>query len=452
MDENYLDNLLNDVSNEENNNKSFDATMNMDADMDIDLSDINDISLDELDNLDDVDLSELDLDDIDFDDVDITKLDAKSNQQNEFQDEDFSLDKLLDIDDNQAMAELFGDSLDYTQKKDEPASDIDDMDIDDLFSALDIRSDDGDIFGEAESGDMGKSGYTSGEDALDALFKQTMQDTADSGELDDIANVNDIKNKSSEKKTISEIIFGVPDEEELEEERIYEQKRAEKKERKAKEKEEKLAKKNAILEARKKENDVKKRNKDKLKKQKQEMLKAELEEEKSEKKVPVAVVALVFAIFAFIAGVVLFGSNHLNYTRIIHKAADYFGRQRYSLAYEEVSGVEVKEKDRELRDRIYTVMYVERLYNSYENNMAVNRPDKALDALLRGLEKYDEHYEEAVELDIVNDIDSCRDKIINALYITYGLTETQAYEIMKLSGYNYTSTLMEYSEALQTGE
>lgn len=451
MDENYLDNLLNDVSNEENNN-NFDDAMNMDADMDMDLSDINDISLDELDNLDDVDLSGLDLDDIDFDDIDVTKLDADSNRQNEFQNEDFSLDKLLDIDDNQAMAELFGDSFEDTQKKDEASSDIEDMDIDDLFSALDIRGDDKDIFGEAESGYDEKGGYNAGEDALETLFKQTMQDTADSGELDDIADINDAKNKSSEKKTISEIIFGVPDEEELEEERIYEQKRIEKKERKAKEKEERLAKKNAILEARKKENDVKKRNKDKLKKQKQEMLKAELEEEKSEKKIPVAVVALVFAIFAFVAGVVLLGSNHLNYTRIIHKATDYFGRHRYNLAYEEVSGVEVKEKDRELRDRIYTVMYVERLYNSYENNMAVNRPDKALDALLRGLEKYDEHYEEAVELDIVSDIDLCRDKIINALYFTYGLTEEQAYEIMKLSGQNYTGTLMEYSEALQTGE
>ena len=123
---------------------------------------------------------------------------------------------------------------------------------------------------------------------------------------------------------------------------------------------------------------------------------------------------------------------------MIKKAANYFERQRYRLAYDEVSGVEVKEKDQDLKDRIYTVMYVERLYESYENNMKLGRADKALDALLRGIQKYDEHYDEAVELDIVKDIDSCRDKIINALWNTYGITEEMAYQILAMEGQEYT--------------
>ena len=88
-------------------------------------------------------------------------------------------------------------------------------------------------------------------------------------------------------------------------------------------------------------------------------------------------------------------------------------------------------------------MYVERLYEYYENNMKLGRPDKALDALLRGIEKYDEHYDEAVELDIVKDIDSCRDKIINALWNTYGITEEMAYQILAMEGQEYTKTLSE---------
>ena len=109
---------------------------------------------------------------------------------------------------------------------------------------------------------------------------------------------------------------------------------------------------------------------------------------------------------------------------MIKKAANYFERQRYRLAYDEVSGVEVKEKDQDLKDRIYTVMYVERLYESYENNMKLGRADKALDALLRG-------------------IDSCRDKIINALWNTYGITEETAYQILAMEGQEYTKTLSE---------
>lgn len=517
MDENYLDNLLKDVSADGKKNNSFEDTMDMDAGVDLDLSDIKDISLDELDDLDDVDLSGLDLDDIDFDDIDVTKLDSDGVGRSVADDnEDFNLDELIEAEDSFSEAteepvekpsveqagELSDDGLDGlsdTEQEDiftpedmsyldgqseekqnqdirqddvfkeadnemqddisfpeemvHSEDEINNMDIDDLFSALDIRNDDNDIFSVDNSNDdADNSRYTAGEDELDALFSKTMQASMDSEDLADIVTRDESKDKKTGKKTISEIIFGVPDEEDIEEERLYEQKRAEKKDKKAKTKEEKLAKKTAVLEARKRENDNKKKNKDNIKKQKQELLKAELEEEKSEKKVPVPVVVIVFAIFAAIGAVVVLGTKQFDYTRVIHKAADYFERQRYHLAYDEVSGVDVKKKDEELRDRIYTVMYVERLYESYENNMAVNRPDKALDALIRGLEKYDEHYAEAVELDIVEDIDSCRDKIVSALYATYGLTEAQAYDIMKLSGQEYTQTLMKYSEVLQTGE
>mgnify|MGYP001036085754 CR=1 FL=1 len=171
--------------------------------------------------------------------------------------------------------------------------------------------------------------------------------------------------------------------------------------------------------------------------------KAELEAEKDQKKVSTPTVIVVFVLFFALAAGVVLGTNQFNYSQVIKKAANYFERHRYRLAYDEVSGVEVKEKDQDLKDRIYTVMYVERLYESYENNMKLGRADKALDALLRGIQKYDEHYDEAVELDIVKDIDSCRDKIINALWNTYGITEETAYQILAMEGQEYTKTLSE---------
>ena len=188
------------------------------------------------------------------------------------------------------------------------------------------------------------------------------------------------------------------------------------------------------------------------KRAKEEAYAAELEEEKNSKKVSTPVVIIVFVLFALLAGGVVLGTKNFSYSQVIKKATDYFERQRYRLAYNEVSGVEVKEKDQDLKDRIYTVMYVERLYESYENNMTLNRPDKALDALLRGLEKYDEHYEEAVELDIVKDIDSCRDKIINALWNTYGITEDGAYAILAMEGQEYSQMLLTLSDKVLSEE
>lgn len=528
MDENYLDSLLNQVSSDKKQNNSLEHAMDMDAGIDIDLSDLNDISLGELDGLDDIDLSELDLDDIDFDDIDVTDIRAEQkNKAPEQVEDDFNLDALLEASEESEKADLtrerstealertgessasetdmqvnpddvfaaayhemeedisFPEAMLESGMSDaeapraeaddaEPESteasdtseaflmndsaDLDSMDLDDLFSALGIDE-------NAETDDESvESAYTAGEAELDDLLKLSMEMSAERGDLDDIEDISEVKSQKGkkkkqkkndgikEKKTLSEIIFGVPDEEDLEEERLLEEKRAEKKIKKEKQKEEKQGEKNAALELKKKADEKKKKDRENRKKEKEAELKAELEAENAGKKLSTPAVAGVFLAFAALAFFVIFGTKQFNYTQVIHKAADYFERQRYHLAYEEVSGVDVKKKDEELRDRIYTVMYVERLYESYENNMALNRPDKALDALLRGLEKYDEHYEEAVELDIVEDIDLCRSKILDALSTTYGLTETQAYNIMALEGQKYMQMLTQYSENLQTGE
>lgn len=518
MDENYLDSLLNQVSQDKKQNNNFDYAVDEDSSVDIDLSDLDNISLGEMDGLDDIDLSDLDLDDIDFDDVDITRLKTDDTQQSVSAQEDdsFNLDALLqeleaqeediqeeqtsdtsvsrqqsqdetetdvpDISENSAepamdflQDEVFNDAQMQMQEDtdipdvlaeddmvseedasgnleaitDEP-QDVDSMDLDDLFSALGID----DTPEQSE-----ENPYTASEDSLDELFKSSMELGMEDGALDDIEDISEVKpsqkKKNHKKKTISEILFGEPDADDMEEERLLAEKKADravKKQQKQEQKDTKKAQKQEMLELKKHEESKKKQDKENKKAQKRKKLEAELEEEKNEKKVSTPVVIVVFALFAALAIVVILGTKEFNYSQVIQKAADYFERQRYHLAYDEVSGVDVRQKDEELRDRIYTVMYVERLYESYENNMAMNRPDKALDALLRGLEKYDEHYDEAVELGIVEDIDSCRAKILAALSGTYGLSESQAYDIMKLEGQAYTQMLTDYSEALQTGE
>ena len=504
MDENYLDDLLKGVSTDNQKKKSFDKTVDMDSGVNIDFEDLDDISLDELDSLDDIALDDLDLDaleDVDFDDLDITNLDAqKSKASAEYipEQEEFNADDMLaGIGDMESVEEfedevfpnqpietvelseaeldsLFEDvkrgekeieepsismelqdetnSLDgledlFSQPDSNGSSDIESMDLDDLFSALGIDETEG----------VATDNYVSGEDDLDQLLQATM---ASSFEDDDLADIEDISEKSKgkkskaktkEKKTMSEILFGAPDEDDEEEERLLEIKKAEKEAKKAKKKEDaeiKKAAKQEKLQLKNTDDAKKKTEKAEKKRAKEAELIAELEAEKGQKKVPTAVVVIVFAAFIALGLIVVIGAKSFNYSQVIRKATDYFERQRYRLAYEEVAGIEVKEEDEELRDRIYTVMYVERLYESYENNMTLERPDKALDSLIRGLEKYEEHYEEAVALGIAKDIKSVKEKIVNALWNTYGLSEAAAYEIMKLEGIEYSDALLKASEKL----
>ncbi len=506
MDENYLDSLLEGVSTDKQQNTSFDTEVNMDSGIDIDLTDLDAISLDELDELDDLDLGDLDIDDIDFDDVDVTSITPRQvvNETTSSEEEDFSLEDLLSSDaehtDDGAGEEfdldsLFSDSEPVVEE--EPVKEMDfdslfsdvsedatqsqtaieetsvstdsldfssleqgssgNIDIDDLFSALGI---------EDEEEQMGEMPELSGIDNsdFDALFGGVSESSLDD-ELADILDINDTNNgskpkkksqgKDGKKKSFSEVLFGEPDADDLEEEKLYQKKKAEKAERKEKKKADKEVKLEAKKEAQEQKNlanKAKEQLKLKKKKDKEAVLLAELEAEKNEKKVSNVTVIIVFMIFIVIGILVVMGTKAFDYSQVIKKATDYFERDRYSLAYDEVAGVEVKEEDQELKDRIYTVMYVERLYESYENNMSLGRYDKALDALLRGIEKYDVHYLEAVELDIVEDVDLVKSKIILALSNDFGLTEAEAYAIMELEGKEYSQALIENSEGLSLGE
>lgn len=491
MDEEYLDDLLGQVSQEGGQpNSDINLSMYEDADVKVDMSDLGDISLDELDDLDSVDLSDLELDDIDFDDLDVTSL-ASSNKSTQADDMDFNLDALLegtdDIQPEEPEAtpvaeeapmqelptevqipvqeapmpeeEVFAEATSQMEEDTSipVATDIESMDLDDLFSALGIE--------DEEAPSDPESAYTSGQNDLDALFEASAQLSMEMGDLDEIRDIDELKpgkkkksksNDGKKKKTFSEILFGEMDEEDEEEARLLAEKKEKNKIRKEQQKQikdEKKAEKKETLEIKKKSADAQKQKaKDAKEKQKQAELQAELEESKNEKKVSNITVIIVFAAFIALAAFVVLGTKAFNYNQVIKRATDYFERHRYRLAYDEVSGVEVKPKDEELRDQIYTVMYVERLYESYQNNMQLGRPDVALDALVRGLEKYDEHYEEAVALKIVDDINLCRAEIIDALRDTYHMTEQQAYELSALEGQEYSNKLQEYASVVKTGE
>ncbi len=480
MDENYLDDLLKEVSTNNQKKNNFDQNVEKDSGVDIDFSDLDDISLDELDSLDDISLDDLELDDIDFDDLDVTNLSSDGNKKSseyipekeEFDAsdmlenidsiEDFETDDIEEAtlpsdegisDMNTADMESFLNQLDaddiFSESGDNQIKDIDSMDLDDLFSALGIDETEG------VSGDN----YVAGEDNLDQLFQSTMENAVFDGDFGDIEDIGEKpKNKKSkekkapkEKKSISEVLFGAPDEDDAEEERLLEIKKAEKEAKKAKKKEEdelKKAAKQEKLQLKNSESAKKQSEKADKKRNKEAAMLAELEAEKGQKKVPTVVVVIVFAAFILLGFGVVLGAKNFNYSQVIKKATDYFERQRYRLAYEEVAGVEVKEEDEELRDRIYTVMYVERLYESYENNMTLGRPDKALDSLLRGLDKYDEHYEEALALGIAKDVKHVKEKIVNALWNTYGLTEAAAYSLKSLEGQEYSDALIHECEEL----
>ena len=121
------------------------------------------------------------------------------------------------------------------------------------------------------------------------------------------------------------------------------------------------------------------------------------------------------------------------------KATNYFEMHRYSQAYESAVGTNMKEKNPEQYKKIVTVMKVQHALDSYQNYENVKKYPEALDALLMGLKKYDANKKTAYDLEIENDLASVYDKILDILSDEFGLSKSQAYDILSLGSSEYTS-------------
>lgn len=206
--------------------------------------------------------------------------------------------------------------------------------------------------------------------------------------------------------------------------------KAEAKKAKAEEKELKKAAKAEEKAAQKAEKEAKKAEED---------AEAELEVTGKLNKVGVSIVVILAAMFlaAEISGTKIF-----SYRSTIKEATSFFDVGKYTDAYQEILGTDMKKSDQETYDKIVTVMKVQRALNSYENYDNMKYYPDALNALLVGLKKYDENLDTAKSLEVEEDLDSCRDKIVTLLDEEYGLSESQARELLVLDKTAYTDKVV----------
>lgn len=211
-------------------------------------------------------------------------------------------------------------------------------------------------------------------------------------------------------------------------------KKKEAEEAKAKSKEEKEAAAAEKKESAKKEKEEKQRKakaiKEEKKAKKLEEAKLLLEEMESTR-INRAGASIVFIFFAMIAVVIIVGTSLFSYSISIRNAENEFNRDEYTAAYNEIFGLDVKDEDIMLYDRIMTVMYVQKQLNSYYNYYEMKDYPRALDSLLKGLQRYEKYIELAIELEIETDLDSVRNSILAQAEATFKLSEREAMEIIQ---------------------
>lgn len=160
--------------------------------------------------------------------------------------------------------------------------------------------------------------------------------------------------------------------------------------------------------------------------------------------------SIVFIFFAMIGVVIISGTSIFAYSLSIRNAEYEFNRDEYTAAYNEIYGLEIKDEDILLYDRIMTVMYVQKQLNSYDNYYGMGDKPKALDSLLKGLQRYEKYIELAVELEVDTDLDSVRKKILENVNSSFMLTEQEAMEIIQSdSQAEYSKKVYDAVDALQ---
>lgn len=222
-------------------------------------------------------------------------------------------------------------------------------------------------------------------------------------------------------------------------------------EEKAKEQQEKQAKKELKAE----EKNVKKEQKAARKAQKAEEKAAkkaekaakkaeqkELEEKEVVGKLNKAGVTIVVIGAVMILASVIVGTNIFGYRLTKSESEKYFQLKKYSDAYKEAMGSKLKDKEPDEYEKIITVMKVQQSLNTYSSYTAMKYYPDALNALLRGLQKYDENIEKARDLEVDGDLKECRKKILSILKDEFGLSEAQAYAILRLDNENYTKRVV----------
>ncbi len=310
-------------------------------------------------------------------------------------------------------------------------------------------------------------------------FEDSLEDIPDISELDDIPDKSELDDKKNKKKKKKKKLFGKNNDEEEDRELVSDENKEVLKsveeneesymdfsaleglegfedfgnlgdlEDRSKSEDEKspeeiAAEKKALKEAKKQEKAEKKAEKKRIKEEKNAEKKRLKEEKKKEKqrekelhpeeKIKFSIRSVILMV-SIVTGIVIcsvFGGKSLWYSSHIDDATDLLIDKKYTEAYYHINGLSLKKKDIGLYNQIKTIMYVERELDSYHNCVKIGMEAEALDALLKGVDKYNRFKTDADEYGVSTDMNEVYTKIISELSESYGISEENANELVNI--------------------
>ena len=166
---------------------------------------------------------------------------------------------------------------------------------------------------------------------------------------------------------------------------------------------------------------------------------------------PKSIIVFVMLLVGIVVLVQMFGYT-INYSGNISLAKDYYANQEYDKAYNSLDGIKLSGDDETLYKQAKVVMYVQRQYESYENYEKMNMHTEALNALVKGVDRYQTYRSEAKELGVEDKMTEVYNLIIKAFKDKFKMSETEAISLVELSKLDFTSyyyKIEAYGEAIK---
>lgn len=284
-------------------------------------------------------------------------------------------------------------------------------------------------------------------DALSALSSEQDEQPINDGEmaalLDNVrVNTKKKKKKKGIKESFSKLFGNIVDEKEIEKakaekeeasqaERLKEEAAQKKKEKAEADKQAKKEAKEAKAREKEEKKQIKEAKKQAKKEEKE--LKALEEAEEIEGRINKVGAAIVFVVLGIMAAFIFLGTRMFSYGNSIKNAQTYFDNGDYSQSYQELLGVDVREDDELLYQKVITVMHVYKQLEAYDVYYKESKYPEALDSLLKGIREYEKYMPDAVELDVTADLESVKSQIVTEMEAEFGITEDMAKEINQIT-------------------
>ncbi len=172
-------------------------------------------------------------------------------------------------------------------------------------------------------------------------------------------------------------------------------------------------------------------------KKREQMEKMLLEDVGNTQKLNLAGIIVIFAMFAAIAALIISSINTASYNASIKEAEKYFNAaleeknpELYTEAYQQLLGLKIKDKDKILEDKVYTVNFVNEDITSFNNHYALGDKVRALRDLLDGVMTYNFYIDHAYELEIEDHLLYLRSILIGLLESEYEISEDEAVKVI----------------------